>query len=106
MIYSKHFKNGSDLYSVGGNVAPLLSALTSTPNGFKFENETLAIETKFTKHPSGVIERCDVLKNVSDKPVTLTSAQSKFIFNGGEYEVYTQYSEWCGEAEGKWQYLN
>jgi len=36
---------------------------------------------------------------------TLFAAQSKFVFDGGEYEVYTQYSEWCSESMGSWQPL-
>lgn len=52
-----------------------------------------------------MISRRDSVKNMTDEPIRLDCALSKFVFDGGEYRVFTEYSEWCGEGMGRWQEL-
>ncbi len=78
-----------------GNVEECEGGLCFKGDGYEWRSETVS-------HPSGVYQRTDRIKNTSDHPIALRSALSKFCFLGGEYEVFTQYNEWCGEGYGKW----
>ena len=53
-----------------------------------------------------VTVRRDTVKNVGDKPITLNKVYSRFNFDGGDYEVYNQYSQWCMESVGAWSPLS
>ena len=76
-----------------------------TADGYRYEGEGYTVTSVITSHSSGVFRRCDVIQNTSDRDIPLRAALSKFLYNGGEYEVYTQYSEWCNESIGAWQPL-
>ncbi len=93
------------LYTLKGNFTMPTGNVEGKNGGFCYKGEGYVVETSLTKHPSGVNVRKDVIKNVSDKAISLRAALAKFTFNGGEYEVFTQYSEWCHESVGKWQPL-
>ena len=53
----------------------------------------------------GVFTRNDVFENRSDIPLEITALKSRFVFEGGEYEVYTQFNTWQNESTGQWQSL-
>jgi len=72
---------------------------------FFFAGDGIEWSSIITEHKSGVKKRVDTIKNTSDRVIDIRNMLSKFIFEGGEYEVYTQYNEWCGEGYGKWQEL-
>lgn len=91
-----------DLFTVYGNFDEVEGAVTRIADGYTYQNGTLRLDSTYKKHPSGVTERSDTVKNISDSPVTLTTLLSKFTINGGEYEVYTQYNEHISEGQGAW----
>ncbi|MBE5783743.1 MAG: alpha-galactosidase [Clostridiales bacterium] len=70
-----------------------------------FENDQFEIESSYIVHDTGLVKRTDTIKNKANRPLSISSALSKFVFHGGEYEVFTQYNEWCGERYGQWQPL-
>jgi len=105
MNFLRNINSPCDLYSIYGNIKNLGGSLEKTDNGFYYENGELEIQTSFSDHTSGVFKRRDTVTNVSGQDITLSGAQAKFVFSGGEYEVYTQYSEWCAESQGAWQPL-
>ena len=94
-----------DLLTLHGSFLPLTEYVRETETGFLYKSSDFTITSDFYPHPSGVTKRIDRIKNVSDNPISLSSVLSKFMFNGGEYEVYTQRSVWCGERYGAWQPL-
>ena len=96
----------SELFTLSGDFSLPTGAIETRDGCYFYSNGTLETVSVQTKHTSGVYKRHDTVKNVSDKPITLRTALSKFTQSGGEYEVYTQYSEWCKESNGKWQELN
>lgn len=53
----------------------------------------------------GVAHRTGFFKNTSDSHIIINGLSSKFLFDGGEYEVYTQYNGWQNESRGAWQPL-
>lgn len=74
-------------------------------NRYFFTGDGYEWSSEITEHESGVKVRRDKIRNVSDHPIDIRTALSRFSFFGGEYDVYTQYNEWCGEGYGKWQPL-
>ena len=60
---------------------------------------------KTEKDESGVFVRRDTFTNTSGSPLTLSSLSSRFAFEGGEWEVFTQYNGWQNENMGAWQEL-
>ena len=94
-----------DMYTLRGSFAMPVGEIEKTENGAIYKDDGYEVTTTITKHPSGVCVRKDVFKNVSDKAIDLRAVLSKFRFNGGEYEVYTQYSEWTHESIGAWHTL-
>ena len=97
----------TEVITLSGDFSPLTGAPEmQQAGGFNYTGGGFCITSEQKDHECGVTARSDVIKNVSDNAVTLVGALSKFTFSGGEYEVYTQYSEWCGESQGKWQELN
>ena len=102
-----NFKTGkvNELYTLHGDFVLPVGAVEHTDNGFKYSGDGYTVSTVIEKHVSGVCKRKDVITNVSDKDIDIRAALSKFSFNGGEYEVYTQYSEWCHEGIGAWHKL-
>lgn len=75
-------------------------------NGVKvFQNSTLKITVNENEKAGDTKFRKDEVQNVSGDEVDLTCALSTFCLSDGDYEVYTQYSEWCNESIGAWQPL-
>lgn len=100
MNFKRNTKSISDLFTLRGSFALPCGELSATDTGFSFETEDYSVSSQFFSHSSGVNLRHDTLKNTSDKELSLRSVLSKFTFNGGEYEVYTQHSTWCAERYG------
>ena len=97
-----NMKVATDAYTVLGDIDKICSELIFTEDGFYSASTETEIKTVIEKHPSGVYKRRDTIKNISGRDITLRMAQSKFTLPGGEYEVYTQHSEWCNESVGQW----
>lgn len=93
------------MYTVKGDITQPANAIQNTNDGYFCSAGEYEMVTKITKHSSGVYSRKDTIKNTSGRPLTLRAVLSKFSFNGGEYEVYTQYSEWCHEGINAWNTL-
>ena len=94
-----------DLFSVYGDFCPPWGETECKDGNVVFSCSEYELISKTTAHSSGVFERKDSFRNVSGKTLTLSAALSKFTFYGGDYEVYTQVSEWANENVGKWQPL-
>lgn len=100
--YMKHFERVDDLITVLGDFPLLEGELERAENGFRFSSDTLEVVSTFETHPSGVTVRRDSIRNCADRPLTVRTALSKFVFNGGEYEAYTQYDENNAEGQAAW----
>lgn len=80
-----------------------IEKITETENGLSYANEKIKVESIFESLDYGVYSRKDTFVALED--CVLTSYSSRFLLEGGEYEVYTQYSGWQNESNGKWQPL-
>ena len=97
--------NADDLWSICGNFEPLYGKLDITANGAFISKNEYDIYTVYTENEYGVTVRRDFFKNKSERELTVNGLLSKFTFNGGDYEVYTQFDGWCNESRGSWQPL-
>ncbi len=102
----KYIVNGiGDLFSIYGSVSMPVGMPEKTVNGYYFKGEGFEAISENISHSSGVTVRSDRITNISQNEISFTRILSKFVFNSGDYEVYTQYSEWCDESLGRWQPL-
>lgn len=70
----------------------------------KNEVYTAALEWKIDEN--GVLEQKGRFLNHSDHTIEINSLASRFVFSGGDWEVYTQYHYWQNESQGAWQPLH
>ncbi len=79
------------------NAEPLIKE-----NAFCADDGILRVVSDITADKNGVCKRNGNVKNISDKSISLNALSSRFTFDGGEYEVYTQYNSWQNESMGGW----
>lgn len=72
---------------------------------FSFGSDKLRLVSETRVNGDGVYTRKDSVRNISEKPVSLSAAKSKFILPDGDYGVYTQFNNWLHESSGGWQPL-
>ncbi|MDO4618467.1 MAG: alpha-galactosidase [Clostridia bacterium] len=80
-----------------------LEGYTETENGYKADYDAFSVDTSFEVHENDICIRRDTLTAKTD--LTLNKFASRFLLEGGNYEVYTQYSNWQHESLGAWQDL-
>ena len=105
MNYQKLLLRARDLFRISGDITLSEGALEKSEGNLFFKGAEYSWDSTFDEHNSGVIRRSDSVTNISDRPLSLTCAKARFVFDGGEYEVFTQYTEWCAESIGQWQPL-
>ena len=95
----------SDVCAIFGNFEYLSGDFKIENNCKVFQNSTLKIVVNESNKVGDTTLREDEVQNVSGRDIDLTCALSTFCLSDGDYEVYTQYSEWCNESVGAWQHL-
>lgn len=66
-------------------------------------NEEYYVCSEYKEDENGVVSRKGRIKNTAKHPININCMMSKFVFDGGEYEVYTQRNSWQNESVGGWQ---
>lgn len=105
MNYMEHYRSIGDLMTLLGDFPLPEGELTRQENRFCYENGVVEVTAEFESHPSGVTVRRDSVKNISHHPITIRTVLSKFVFNSGRLQVYTQYNENNWEGQEGWQEL-
>ena len=108
MFFTKIFEKYSDAkayFRAYGSFGELSGNVQKNGNTIICENDSYKIESKYEKDDYGVFLRKDTFTNKSDKDINLRCLKSRFVFAGGEYEVYTQFNTWQTESRGEWQPL-
>ena len=72
---------------------------------YTYKNHKIYLEASFEKRSDGSVLRRDIIKNISSDTITLNRARGRFTFEGGEYQIYSQSSNWQHENLGRWQTL-
>ena len=95
----------SDIWNICGSFGGLQGELKTENNVLVLSSDKYVISESFETDEYGVTVRSGSIKNTSAEAITLNCLMSKFVFSGGEYEVYTQYNGWQNESIGGWQPL-
>ena len=94
-----------DLFRGAGSFGVLKGTLEKGDGAHTLTGDGYRLVSVVTENEEGVFLREDTFENTSDAPATLSSLVSRFLFDGGEYEVYTQFNAWQNESTGAWQPL-
>lgn len=105
MDYLSRIDGPGKLITLLGNFPMLKGRVETKENAAVYRDDTVRVTSSYTQHPFGITIRSDTVENISGNPICIRTALSRFQFNGGEYEVYTQYSQWTHESQGAWQRL-
>lgn len=68
-------------------------------------SENYKVSREYEKDESGVTLVKGSFQNISAESMNVSCLMNRFLFDGGEYEVYTQRSSWQNESQGSWQPL-
>ncbi len=100
-------KNTADfLWSVYGSFGQAMNEIKINGNRITSSADEYEIVTERKNDEHGVVCQTGKITNTSDKAISITYLASKFVFDGGEYDVYSQSSTWENESVGMWQSLN
>lgn len=108
MLTQKFFLKGDNakmFWRGAGSFGEINGEILRDAQSLGVRSETYTVTCTYSEDKNGVITRDDVFKNISNGDIELTSLKSRFVFEGGEYEVYTQYNNWQTENIGSWQPL-
>jgi hypothetical protein len=108
MIYKSFFDqcvNVREMFRGYGSFGLISGELQKNAGEIFCENELYRLQSKIELDESGVFTRQDAFKNISNEALHLHCLHSRFTFQGGEYEVYTQSNAWQAESMGSWQEL-
>ena len=98
--------NPKDFFKTCGSFGEISGTIERDGNEIINKTDVYKIVCRYTKTNCGVYTRQDTFENISDKPITVNCLKSVFVFDGGEYEGYSQYNSWQTESAGKWQDLS
>ena len=99
-------ETAEDLWDVYGDFGKAEGGVTRTASGFSFAGAGSRVETVVATGVCGVVSRRTRLTNVSERPLAARCLLDRFLFDGGDWEVYTQANTWQNESRGLWQPLN
>lgn len=108
MFTSKFFnkeKEAKNFFRGYGSFGEISGEIQRSAGSLYRETSEYKIECEYETDSCGVITRKDCFTNKSDKPIEVKCMKSRFVFEGGEYEVYTQFNHWQNESTGGWQPL-
>ncbi len=108
MFTKKFFQQGEDakcFFHGYGSFGEINGTVTRDGQTISHKTEAYALTCQYEMDEYGVCTRNDVFQNISNQPVSLHSLHSRFVFEGGEYQVYTQFNNWQTESSGSWQPL-
>lgn len=94
-----------DLWSIYGNFGMVKGEVYGDHACFYTEGNKYRVSSEREADENGVVLQKGTLKNTSESPISVNYLMSKFVFDGGEYEVYTQSNTWQNESLGSWQPL-
>ncbi|MBR5307504.1 MAG: alpha-galactosidase [Clostridia bacterium] len=106
MIKAESLRSADNIWSVYGSFGQALENIKIDGESITAEGKEYIIETVRKVHSHGVVCQTGKITNISDKPIDVTYLASKYVFDGGEYDVYTQSSTWENESVSLWQPLN
>lgn len=98
--------NVKDLFRGLGDFGEVTGDINRDGQILSNESDDYRVKCVYEKDEYGVFTRQDTFQNLSEEFLTVNCLKSRFVFEGGEYEVYTQFNNWQVESSGSWQVLN
>ena len=108
MLTEKFFQRGKEakgFFRGYGSFGEICGEVTRDADSITRQTEDYRITCRYEVDEYGVFTREDCFQNVSGHTMDLHALRSRFVFDGGEYEVYTQFNTWQNESYGRWQPL-
>ena len=94
-----------DLWKIYGNFGYVNGLVENNDVFISNSNGEYIVRSQYIEDEQGVFLRKGNIKNISSRTFIVNCLMSKFVFDGGEYEVYTQRNSWQNESDGRWQPL-
>lgn len=94
-----------DFWRISGSFGVVSGAVEETDDAITLKKENFTVSSQYVRDESGVTSRRGAFMNTSASLVSINYFMSKFVLQGGEYEVYSQMNTWQNECLGAWQNL-
>lgn len=98
--------NAKCYFSCYGSFGDMQGEFSRSDGEISLKNEKYTLKSVFFEDENRVITRQDSFENASGESLDVRRLKSRFVFEGGEYTVYTQFNTWQNESRGAWQPLN
>ena len=95
----------SSVWNVTGSFGKLNSDIQIRKKTFSTEFNGVFVSSERKQYKNGVVCQVGYLKNNTDEVMTVNTLASRFVFDGGEYDIYTQSNFWQNESRGGWSEL-
>ena len=105
MLRKFNSKRAEDFWRISGSFGVVSGTVEENEQEVAVKRDQYAVRSAYTEDGSGVVSRIGKLVNTSNAPFSVNCFMSKFLLEGGEYEVYTQMNTWQNECSGGWQPL-
>ena len=105
MLRKFNSKRAEDFWRISGSFGVVSGTVEENELEVAAKRGQYAVRSAYTEDGSGVVSRIGKLVNTSNAPFSVNCFMSKFLLEGGEYEVYTQMNTWQNECSGGWQPL-
>lgn len=103
MIRNMKTSRAEDLWKISGDFGYVSGNTEKTESSVWTKGKEYVVRADYEKDENGVVLQNGRFKNISSEKMSLYCLQSKFLFDGGEYEAYTQRNSWHRESNGGWQ---
>ncbi|MBO5070885.1 MAG: alpha-galactosidase, partial [Roseburia sp.] len=94
-----------EVWNIYGSFGYVNSVIEDRDSCISTGNGEYYVCSEYKEDENGVVSRKGKIKNTAAHPISVNRLMSKFVFDGGEYEVYTQTNTWMNESLGAWQPL-
>ncbi len=108
MLKAAFFKEGNEskrFFRGCGSFGQINGDVSRNENEIFYETDKYRINCEYQCDDYGVFTRNDTFTNKSNEDISVNCLKSRFVFEGGEYQVYTQFNHWLTESMGGWQPL-
>jgi len=106
MLDLRYTREADDFFSIFGSFGKVMGQVEGDASSFSVKSDTYLVTATETCDAYGVKHRKGKIQNVGTAPMELRSVLWNFVYDGGEYSVYTQGNTWSYESLGSWQTLN
>ena len=97
--------NASRVWNIIGSFGNLDGEITATDSEVYYSDKDVFVKSEYEKYKNGITIQKGFVRNDGQSEIKISTLSSKFMFDGGEYEVYTQSNFWQNESRGGWNNL-